>query len=109
MNKYGNRKTEVDGFLFDSKKEATRYSELVLLEKAGEIFFLELQPKFTLLDGFRDRDGKAHRAIKYIADFQYQEDGKMIVEDTKGYKTQVFRIKEKLFRKRYPTIIFKVG
>jgi hypothetical protein len=108
MSKYNNKKTEVDGFLFDSKKEANRYTDLVLLEKAGEIAELELQPTFVLLEGFRDSEGKWRRPITYTADFRYKEGGKIIVEDVKGHKTKVFLIKQKLFLKKYQDVEFRL-
>ena len=70
MNKYRNKKVIVDGEEFDSKKEGNRYKELRLLERAGEISNLELQPKFLLQDSFK-KNGKAYRKIEYIADFLY--------------------------------------
>ena len=101
-NKYNNRKVEVDGFKFDSKLEADYYIRLKLLKRAGEIQSFTLQPEYLLLDGFK-KDGKVHRPIKYIADFEIKHnDGTIEVVDTKGVKTQVFRIKEKLFHYRYP-------
>ena len=101
-NKYRNIKTVVDGIKFDSKREAERYMELKLLEKAGEIKELKLQPKFTLQSKFK-YEGKTIREISYIADFQYKEkdNEKDVVEDVKGVKTSVFRIKEKMFLKKY--------
>jgi hypothetical protein len=66
MSKYGAKKTEVDGFVFESKAEAHRYSELILAERAGEIFNLALQPVFPLIV-----NGK--KVGKYIADFQYTD------------------------------------
>jgi hypothetical protein len=98
--KYRNRKTTIDGITFDSKGEANRYCELKLLQRAGEISNLTLQPKYILQESFK-KGKKTHRAITYIADFQYQENGKTIVEDFKGVETEVFRIKKKLFEKRY--------
>ena len=68
MSKYRNRKTIHDGITFDSKGEANRYCELKILERAGEISDLTLQPKFTLQESFK-KNGKTHRAITYIADF----------------------------------------
>jgi hypothetical protein len=88
-NKYRAVKTEVDGYRFDSRKEAARYQELKLLEKAGEISNLELQVKFSL-------DIEGHHICNYIADFCYDEKGQVIVEDSKGVRTPVFRIKAKL-------------
>lgn len=101
-SKYKDKKTLVDGIVFDSKKEAARYQELKLLEKAGIIKDLSLQPNFLLQDKFKYR-GKTHRKIEYIADFQYYvvKDKKWVVEDVKGYQTDVYRIKKKLFLKRY--------
>lgn len=101
MSKYRNRKTIIDGITFDSKGEANRYCELKLLERAGEISDLTLQPKYMLQESFK-KGKKTHRAITYVADFQYQENGKTIIEDYKGMETEVFRIKRKLFEKRYP-------
>lgn len=106
MSKYKAKRTEIDGIVFASKKEANRYSELRLLERAGEIRDLVLQPEFVLVDGFTDRKGKKHRPIKYIGDFQYRDDRGMVVEDTKGFRTEVYKLKKKLFMKHYPGIWF---
>lgn len=100
-HKYNAKKTTIDGHTFDSKAEAARYQELKLLQMAGEISGLELQPEFVLVDAFKDATGKRHRAIKYRADFRYTEGGKTIIEDVKGVKTRVFRLKQKLFLRRY--------
>lgn len=89
MNKYGNRRTEVDGITFASKREADRYGELKLLEKAGEIRELELQPRFALMVN-------ANKIGTYIGDFAYCEYGKLVIEDAKGVRTQVYEIKKKL-------------
>ena len=100
--KYNSKKTIVDGITFDSRKEAGRYSELKLLEKAGEIKDLQLQPRFILQESFKYQ-GKTERKIEYIADFQYEENGRIIVEDVKSEitKTPLYRVKRKLFLKRY--------
>ena len=96
MRKYHNTKVFVDGHTFDSKKEAKRYYELRLLEKAGEISDLQLQVKFVLIPSQRI-DGKlVERECAYKADFVYQENGKTIIEDTKGFKTKDYVIKRKL-------------
>lgn len=102
-NKYGNRKTEVDGRIFDSRLEAARYQELLILQAAGEITALQLQPQFELLPAFVDAQGKQHRKTVYIADFIYSEGGKVVVEDVKSSatKTAVFKIKLKLFQYKY--------
>lgn len=108
-NKYGAKKTEIDGIVFDSKAEAGRYQELKLLQAGGVISGLKLQPAFVLLDSFRDRDGKRHQAVKYVADFQYTEDGIEVVEDVKGYaKNRVWLLKKKLFLSRYPEYRFVI-
>lgn len=98
-SKYRAKKTKIDDIVFDSYMEAKRYRQLVLLEMAGEISDLVLQPKFRLMDSFR-HDGKTIRAIDYVADFMYKEDGKLIVEDVKGMRTKDYIIKSKLFIKK---------
>ena len=90
-NKYGNKKTVVDNITFDSMKEAARYGELKLLEKAGKIDLLELQPKFRL-------EVNGEKICTYIADFQYDDDGHTVVEDVKGVKTAIYRLKKKLVK-----------
>jgi hypothetical protein len=96
MTKYNAVKTEVDGFVFASKAEARRYSELKLLEMAGDIYNLTLQPIFSITVNNK-------HVGKYIADFQYQvsKTDKMIVEDVKGVKTPVYRLKKKLVEALY--------
>lgn len=102
MHKYNAKKTVVDGIKFDSKKEAKRYKELKALELVGKIDRLELQPRFLLQDGFR-YEGKAIRKIEYVADFLYRDLStyELVVEDVKGVKTDVYKLKKKLFLKRY--------
>ena len=107
QNKYKNQKTQIDMYVFDSAREAQRYRELKLLEQAGEISNLELQPRFLLQDSFR-KNGKTYRKIEYIADFKYIEKDKTIVEDVKGLQTDVFKIKHKLFEKKYPELELKI-
>lgn len=101
-NKYHARKTEIDGHKFDSKFEAEHYVSLRLLERAGIIQNLELQPRFLLQDSFVYH-GHKERKIEYVADFQYQQGGKTIVEDTKSIatRTQVYKLKRKLFLCKY--------
>lgn len=104
MSKYNSKKVTLDGIKFDSKKEARRYKELKLLERAGEIKDLKLQPRYTLQESFKHEEATI-RKIEYVADFQYEDarTGQTIVEDVKSEptKTQVYRIKKKLFLKRY--------
>lgn len=105
-NKYGNVKTEYDGFTFDSKKEAARYAELKMLEKAGAIRGLERQVVFELQPGFRGKDRKWIKPITYVADFVYVRDGEKIIEDVKSPATRkdaAYRLKKKMmaFREWY--------
>ena len=91
-SKYGAVKTEVDGIMFDSKREASRYQELRLREQAGEIANLRLQVPYILFP--KNEHG---RALKYIADFVYNDDtGALVVEDAKGHSTDVYKIKRRL-------------
>ncbi len=107
-SKYNAVKTKLDGHTFDSKAEARRYSELVLMQKAGTIEYLAVHPRYLLQEKFTDARGKKHRAINYVADFHYVENAQLIVEDAKGYRSEVFRIKQKLFCKRYPEIDLRI-
>lgn len=95
-SKYHNKKVTLDGITFDSRKEAKRYQELRLLERAGAISDLQRQVAFILIPS-QKVDGKVvERPVKYLADFVYTEDGEMVVEDTKGFKTADYIIKRKL-------------
>lgn len=96
MNKYHNKKVCYNGIAFDSKKEARRYSELLLLERAGVITDLQMQVPFVLIPSQRINGKVAERECKYIADFVYTEKEKKVVEDTKGMKTKDYIIKRKL-------------
>lgn len=102
MSKYCSRKVIIDGIKFDSKKEGNRYLELKLLLKAKKIRDLELQKKFELQPKYKINN-KTIRAISYIADFVYWDISKneMIIEDTKGFKTEVYKLKKKLFEYKY--------
>lgn len=91
MNKYGAKKVVMDGQVFDSKREFHRWCELRLLERAGKISDLKRQVKFELIP---KQDGE--RACYYIADFTYYDCGQFVVEDCKGHKTEVYRLKKKL-------------
>lgn len=108
-SKYHARKTEVDGVLFDSVKESERYRTLKLLERAGEIKNLKLQPRFLLQEPFMC-DGKRERKIEYVADFQYERNGRIVIEDVKSSptRTQAYKIKRKLFLYKYgDKVLFK--
>lgn len=96
MSKYHAKKTIVDGIKFASMKEANRYNQLKILERAGLIKGLELQVPFQLVP-----KSKYGRAIKYIADFVYIEDGEKVVEDAKGFRTDVYKLKKRLMAEKY--------
>lgn len=88
---YINKKVVVDGIKFDSKKEARRYQALLLMQRAGEISDLELQPKFELVKGVKfSGDARAKPSVRYFADFAYTDTttGKRIVEDVKSPVTK---------------------
>lgn len=99
--KYFNKKVIVDGIAFDSKKEANRWCELRVYEKAGVITDLERQVGYELIPSQRINGKVVERACKYVADFQYKQNGEVIVEDTKGFKTKDYIIKRKLLLWRY--------
>lgn len=107
MAKYGNKKVIIDGIVFDSKKEAMRWKALSLLEKAGAIQNLTRQVKFVLIPAQREPGTMGKRGgliqgkliekeCSYKADFFYMENGVPVVEDVKGYRTEVYKIKRKL-------------
>ena len=101
-NKYNNKKVEYDGHVFDSQKECTRYKQLRLLERAGLIKDLQLQKEYILQDKYKINN-KTIRKISYIADFSYisVKDNKLHVIDVKGFKTDVYKLKKKLFEYKY--------
>lgn len=108
--KYGNKKVVRDGITFDSAKEARRYYELKMMERAGMIKDLQMQVPFELIpakyeiiqrfgkNGKRLQDGRRciEHSVVYFADFVYFENGEKIVEDTKGMRTKDYIIKRKL-------------
>lgn len=106
-NKYGAQKTVVDGIRFDSAAEARAYQTLKIAEGAGLISNLELQPRFVLQEGYTLL-GKRYRAITYRGDFRFTRGGKTIVLEVKGFETASWRIKEKLFRARFPDVDLEV-
>lgn len=115
--KYGNQQITVDGIRFDSKKEAIRFQQLRLLERAGKISGLQRQVKFVLIPAQRESCSEIYtkgtkkgcrkpgrlleKECSYIADFVYCENGKAVVEDAKGFRTEVYKIKRKLMLERY--------
>lgn len=114
--KYHNIPTELDGIKFDSRKEARRYAELKLLERAGKIEGLERQVKYVLIPTQRDAEGNLiEKECSYYADFRYfdTERNALVVEDTKGgtgggTRTEAYRIKKKLMLYTYGIIIHEI-
>jgi hypothetical protein len=102
-SKYNARKVVVDGTRFDSQAEADYYRQL---RDNPAVEDLRLQPEFILLDAFRDSTGKKQRAIKYRADFAYvdRNSHQAVVVEVKGIETPVWKLKYKLFLRRYPNI-----
>lgn len=98
-SKYGAVRTEVDGIKFASKREAARYSELKMLEKAGSVKCLAIQVRFALT--ILDRTRSIRKLGEYVADFVFILNGQQIVEDTKGFRTPLYRWKKKHFEAQY--------
>ena len=124
-SKYRNKKVEVEGIIFDSKREGMRYLVLKDAQEKGLISNLELQPKFELIPAIREKYIKhlktkdkvetrtVQLAITYKADFSYDKDGARVVEDVKASPKMaaldnVFLIKEKLFRWKFGFSIKRV-
>lgn len=99
--KYHAKKTRLDGLTFDSQKEAQRYAELKLLERAGKICGLKRQVKYELIPAQKIHGRTVERACSYIADFVYEENGQTVVEDVKGFRTKDYLIKRKLMLERH--------
>lgn len=111
-SKYGAKKVIRDGMTFDSQKEYKRWNELVLLQRAGRISGLQRQVKFELIPTLREESTEVYKAgpqkglpkpgaviekpVHYVADFVYQEDGKTVVEDSKGFRTADYILKRKM-------------
>lgn len=105
MTKYHAKKTEVNGIVFDSRLEAERYQQLMLLEQAGEITGLQLQVEFQILKGWKNPEtGEKIKSRYYVADFVYHDrlSGHWIIEDTKGIETADFRLKWDYMKTEYP-------
>ena len=100
MNKYRNTKVEINGLKFDSKAELNRYAELKLLESVGVITQLKRQVVYELAPSVII-NGRKRPPLRYIADFEYVEHGKLIVEDVKGILTKVYIIKRHLMKSIY--------
>jgi len=108
-NKYSAKKVELDGFKFDSKKEAKRYSELKLLQRAGSLTDLKLQVPFEIVP-----KTEKFRAVKYIADFTYRVPGheNLFCEDVKGMRKgaayKIFKIKQKIMYYKLGIEVFEI-
>lgn len=109
QSKYKNKKATCDGIKFDSEKERNYYLKLKTMEKLGLIKNLELQKEYILQDKFV-LNGKTRRKITYKADFSYvtTEDDKLHVVDVKGFKTDIYKLKKKLFEYKYQTELEEV-
>ena len=112
-NKYGARKTKTldangEVLTFDSSRELERWLELKIMERGKAIKNLQRQVPFELVPKHKREDGKTERAVTYIADFVYTENGKTIVEDVKGYRTKEYIIKRKLMLDRHGITIKEV-
>lgn len=95
-NKYHAEKTEIDGIKFASRKEARRYQELKLLQRAGVIKDLKLQVPFVLFE-----KNEYGRVIKYVADFTYYEGDQYVVEDVKGILTPLYKLKKRIVAEHF--------
>lgn len=107
--KYHNKKCFFNGVEYASKFEAQRAWELELLARAGKIRALERQKAFVLQEGYMNNMGAKIRPITYVADFYYYDvdEDQLVVEDTKGFATEVYKLKKKLFEYRYRDIEFR--
>jgi len=102
--KFGNTKVKAFGITFDSKKEYHRFVQLKVLQQAGKISSLEVQPAYEILEGFK-YNGETLRKRRYTADFRYKDDkGRLVVEDVKSAITKkepAYRLRRQLFLQRY--------
>lgn len=106
-HKYNATRKTVNGITFDSAGEARAFSLLKLWEKAGAIQNLERQPRYVLMDGYTDPVGRKVRRMQYVPDFRFTRADQTVVVDFKGVKTEAYKLKAKLFRQRYPDIVFE--
>lgn len=107
--KYFNKKVRMGDMVFDSKKELNRYNELLLLEINKEIQELIRQPRFVLIETFKDNQGKTERGCHYTPDFSYRMNEKQYVEEIKSSYTAKltdYPLRRKMFKLKYPDIIF---
>lgn len=109
-NKFRNQPVESAGIKFQSRKEHQRFEFLLLRQTIGEIKKLRLQVDFTLQEAYTDCNGKRVRAIRYKADFAYEENDKLVVEDTKSKvtKTSTYMVKKKMMKEKYDIDIIEI-
>lgn len=105
-NKYHAKKVQQGDMVYDSAKEAKRAAVLEQQERYGVITGLRKQVAFELQPGYTNNQGKKIRPITYVADFVYNREGKLVVEDTKGFKTPEYKLKKKMFEYKYPAYTF---
>lgn len=106
--KYHSRKVKLDGITFDSQREANRYAELKMLERAGIISHLRLQPEYAIIEPHKRDDGTTERGVKYRADFAYFKGEKEVVEDAKGFRTKEYILKRKLMLEKFGITVKEV-
>lgn len=105
--KYNAQPTEIDGHVFPSQREARRYGELKLLQQAGEISRLEIQPQFPLM--VTNPAGILVTVARYSADFKYIRDGATVIEDAKGFRTNTaYLLRKRLVEAQYGVSIVEV-
>jgi hypothetical protein len=97
-----------DGIVFASKREMDVYQALKIAQHVGMIHGLKLQPRYVVQPKMTLPDGTKQRAIVYVLDFQFERDGKTVVVDVKGMETEVWKLKAKMFRAKYPELTFEV-
>ncbi len=105
MSKYGNYRYAVGKEVFDSKLEYSRYCQLLILQRGGKISRLERQKRYVLID-----KSSYGREIAYVTDFVYEENGKIVIEDTKSMatRTRLYMLKKRLLAERYGIVIKEV-
>lgn len=110
MNKYHAKKAYVNGERLDSKREAARYKELLLMQRAGVISNLQRQVRYMLIPTLRDENGNLlFKKRFYVADFVYRDkDGNLVVEDAKGVRTELYKLKRALMYKEYGILVQEV-
>lgn len=108
QNKYKNKKVVIDGIIFASRTESEYYLALKEEEKNGIILSIEVQPRFILQETFK-KGGKTFRQIEYVSDFKVVgKDGSIRIIEIKGFETDIWKLKQKLFEYKYPDLHIEV-